>query len=881
MAEPFPQIPRCSWQHPIGQGWEDHYIVRYASNLDDGPNHGAPLGGFGAGCIGRAPSGHFNLWHLDGGEHIFQTFPACQFSVFERQGDTRHTYALATEAPTDGTLGRWQWYPASGQGSQGAGEPGSDGTSPQSPAGRLPQPPIPPSPQTGTYHALYPRSWYVYENVFAAQLTCEQFSPIWAHNYQEASYPVAVFVWTAHNPTEAPITLSICLSWQNLVGWFTNTEKSPEVLQRDDGSPYYDYVPALGRSGGNVNRLVQTGTTIGCVMDGAGSATGADPEEGDGQWAIATLDQPGVEVFHHTAWNPAGDGGDLWDTFARDGSLANVVVDRPAADGEQIGCAIAVRFTLQPGETRQIPITLAWDLPVTEYATGVADYRRYTDFFGREGCHGWAIAKTALAHYPTWRQQILDWQQPILDQRDLPDWLKMALFNELYNLTSGGTLWTAATAADPVGQFAVLECIDYRWYESLDVRLYGGFATLILWPELEKAVIRAFARAIPTADDRQRIIGYYYTVGETDHYAPRKLAGATPHDLGAPNEHPFVKTNYTSYQDCNQWKDLPSDFVIQVYRAYALTGQTDVDFLAHCWPAVTETLKYLKRFDNDGDGIPENGGAPDQTFDDWQLSGVSAYCGGLWMAALASAIAIADVLTAAGRAPGNTPILVTQYRRWLEQSRNVYHKRLWNGRYYRLETGRDTDVVMADQLCGQFCARLMGLPDLVEAAAVKSALEAIYDACFIQFNAYAAAQKPQTQKFAGAQVGTFRPAQDGTRIGAANGVLPNGVPEDPDSTHQLEVWTGINFGLATFFAQMGYRQAALDITEAVVRQIYSYGLQFRTPEAITALGTFRACHYLRPLAIWGLYGLWGEESLWRAVSPILGLGNFESVTDTD
>jgi non-lysosomal glucosylceramidase len=148
--------------------------------------------------------------------------------------------------------------------------------------------------------------------------------------------------------------------------------------------------------------------------------------------------------------------------------------------------------------------------------------------------------------------------------------------------------------------------------------------------------------------------------------------------------------------------------VIQVYRAYQLTGATDIEFLADCWPAVTETLKYLKRFDTDGDGIPENGGAPDQTFDDWQLKGISAYCGGLWMAALESAIAIADALTAAGRAPGNTPILVTQYRRWLEQSRNHYHKRLWNGRYYRLETGSDSQVVMADQLCGQFCTRLVG-----------------------------------------------------------------------------------------------------------------------------------------------------------------------------
>ncbi|MEM0981172.1 MAG: glycoside hydrolase family 116 protein, partial [Cyanobacteria bacterium P01_H01_bin.58] len=489
-------------------------------------------------------------------------------------------------------------------------------------------------------------------------------------------------------------------------------------------------------------------------------------------------------------------------------------------------------------------------------AAGIAECRRYTDFFGREGCHAWAIAKAALAHYDMWQQQIIDWQQPILDQPDLPAWFKMALFNELYDLTSGGTLWTAASNQDPVGQFAVLECIDYRWYESLDVRLYGGFATLILWPELEKAVIRAFARAIPTADDRTRIIGYYYTVGEENHFAPRKLKGATPHDLGAPNEHPFVQTNYTSYQDCNQWKDLPSDFVIQVYRAYKLTGETDVDFLVECWPAVTETLKYLKRFDTDSDGIPENGGAPDQTFDDWQLKGVSAYCGGLWMAALECAIAIAQALTAANRAPGNTPILVTQYERWLEQSRNVYHKRLWNGRYYRLETGSDSEVVMADQLCGQFCTQLLGLPDLVEAKYARSALDAIYEACFVKFNDYAAQNaQPQEQKFIGSQTGTFRSAQPGVAIGAANGVLPDGSPEDPDGTHQLEVWTGINFGLATFFAQMGETDKAFAITEAVVHQIYTYGLQFRTPEAITALGTFRACHYLRPLAIWGLYGV--------------------------
>ena len=73
---PVSQIPSVAWTWPIGAKWKTPYIVRYASNLDDGPEHGMPLGGLGAGCIGRAPSGTFNLWHLDGGEHIFEDFPS-------------------------------------------------------------------------------------------------------------------------------------------------------------------------------------------------------------------------------------------------------------------------------------------------------------------------------------------------------------------------------------------------------------------------------------------------------------------------------------------------------------------------------------------------------------------------------------------------------------------------------------------------------------------------------------------------------------------------------------------------------------------------------------------------------------------------------------
>lgn len=792
----FPEIPTCAWKRPIGLGWNQPYTVRYPSNLDDGPWHGMPLGGFGAGCIGRSHRGDFNLWHIDGGEHTFQTMPACQFSLFETDGEQHHAHVLCTEPPADGSLSAWQWYPTT---------------------------------HTGEYHALYPRSWFVYRSVFQASVTCEQFSPIWAGNYRESSYPVAVFVWTAHNPGDRPLTLSLMLTWQNMVGWFTNALKSPEVKVRDDGSPVYEYQPRLGESRGNLTRWIEASGRVGWVMDRYDRSD--LPQEGDGQWAVAIAPQESDQVFYQTRWNPEGDGTEIWQFFAEDGSLPNLQDETPATAGEQIAAAIALRFTLQPGETREIPVALAWDFPITEFAAGIEAYRRYTDFFGREGFHAWAIASQALKNYASWQQQIQSWQAPILNRDDLPDWFKMALFNELYDLTDGGTLWTAAGDRDPYGQFAVLECIDYRWYESLDVRLYGSFALLLLFPELEKSVMRAFARAIPTEDDRRRTIGYYFTQGMESPLALRKARNATPHDLGAPNEHPWEKTNYTSYQDCNLWKDLGSDFVLLVYRDFLLTGANDTAFLADCWTALVAALDYLKAFDLDGDGIPENSGAPDQTFDDWRLQGISAYCGGLWLAALEAAIAIGEILQSAhpnAFPPDLDPATrIAQYQSWLAQAQPLYQETLWNGRYYRLDSGSGSDVVMADQLCGQFYTRLLQLPDIVPEECARSALQTVYEACFLNFH-------------------------EG-KFGAANGLRPDGSPVNPQDTHPLEVWTGINFGIAAFLMQMGMQSEAFRLTEAVVRQIYDNGLQFRTPEAITSVGTFRASHYLRAMAIWGIY----------------------------
>jgi non-lysosomal glucosylceramidase len=790
-------IPAATWQRPIGLGWDQPYTVRYASNLDDGPWHGSPLGGFGAGSVGRSPRGDFNLWHIDAGEHLFRPIPACQFSVFE-QLETGEAKALAMgcHSPQDSSLSRWQWYPVSDE-----------------------------QNSTGTYHALYPRSWFLYENVFKTQITCEQLSPIWGNNYQESSYPLAVFTWSVHNPTDQPITISIMLTWQNIVGWFTNVLKTPEVTVRDDGSPVYEYQPRIGDSTGSFNQYIVDFHRVGCILDRV--RLGEEISAGEGQWAIATVTNPSLETFYHSRWNPTGDGSEIWDTFACDGSLSDYENETAADPGEQIACAIAVRFTVRPGKTKQIPFVIAWDFPVMEFAQGVQYFRRYTDFFGRSGNNVWSMIRTGLKHDDMWRENIQIWQDKILNDSQLPSWLKMALFNELYDLSSGGSIWTAASEDDPIGQFGVLECLDYRWYESLDVRLYGGFALAMLWPKLDKSILEAYCRAISTSDNTPRIIGYNQALGV------RKIAGATPHDLGAPNEHPWQKTNYTSYQDCNLWKDLGCDFVLQVYRYFLFNGSQDFEFLKDSWLPMITTLAYVKKFDLDGDTIPENSGAPDQTFDDWKLQGVSAYCGGLWLASLSAAIAIGQALLTNewlehtwSHYAEISPTIAT-YQTWLETGKKVYQEKLWNGEYYRLDSDSGSQIVMADQLCGEYIVQILELPSIVPPECTKIALETIYQACFLNF-------------YHG-------------KFGLANGVNPDGKPENPQATHPLEIWTGINFAIAAFMIKMGMKEQGLKIAETVVKQIYENGLQFRTPEAITTVGTFRASHYLRAMAIWAIY----------------------------
>ena len=53
---------------------------------------------------------------------------------------------------------------------------------------------------------------------------------------------------------------------------------------------------------------------------------------------------------------------------------------------------------------------------------------------------------------------------------------------------------------DDPGRFALLECLDYPFYDSVDVDFYASFAILRLFPELEARGIRDLLAAIAVDD---------------------------------------------------------------------------------------------------------------------------------------------------------------------------------------------------------------------------------------------------------------------------------------------------------------------------------------------------------------------------------------------
>ncbi|CAH8536627.1 unnamed protein product [Dicrocoelium dendriticum] len=537
---------------------------------------------------------------------------------------------------------------------------------------------------------------------------------------------------------------------------------------------------------------------------------------------------------------------------------------------------------------------VVWHSPVVRFrANGITYRRRYARWYPQPGMLGAeCLLEHALMEWPNWVKKIKQWQDPVLKNESLPDWYKSALFNELYYFTDGGAVWLdpirigdlsisendllpidfvradkKKSNLDPfrltgrhlstqdktgpnvklecwkhrcqlgreMGLFAYLEGHEYRMFNTVDVHYYASCAFIKLWPKLQLAINYDCADLTLEEDTTKT---YFIHEG---HHGFRNLECFVPHDFGEPENEPWRITNAYIMFPTDSWKDLAPKFILQTWRDWKHTQ--DYYYLLYMLPIVYRIIRLcLSAWDKDGDGVIENSGFPDQTFDTWKTTGMSAYTGGLWVAclygahdmlekALSTDSPFMDYL-AQNVADNGTPWTVVEQELFaaLQTAKAAYDKVLWTGNYYAYQSSPidDHDAILSAQLCGHWFLRTSGAPTdaILPRDHVLATLETIRDNNWLSI-------------------------QNGA-IGAINATLPD-RKRTLHSVQAEEFWVGINYALAATMIMENMTSEGLALAGACYNTIYHrFGLQYQTPEGYLVDGRFRCPGYMRPLAIWSI-----------------------------
>ncbi|XP_055544706.1 non-lysosomal glucosylceramidase [Wyeomyia smithii] len=798
--------------------------------------YGAPLGGIGAGTIGRGFAGEFCRFQLRPGLYEYNTVHANQFivTIKDENNVTIFQSLLSSYSRPKTPLASWESHI---------------------------------NPSKCNYTALYPRAWSEYDlSEHGIRLVQRQISPIIPHDYKESSLPAAVFVWTVENICGKDRQVTITFTFKNGTGnRKLDAEGNCETESFSHGS-------AKGVS------IKQSIADMKCT------------------YCVSCKTSSEINMTWCEKFDPAGNGEKLWNDLKENGSLTEKSDDE-TLKGKDVAVAVSAQILVHSESSSELEFAVVWDMPKIHFTKKMKEhFKYYTKYFGTSGDAGPVISDYALKNYAKWETLINEWQRPILEDSDLPAWYKSAIFNELYYIADGGSVWL--TVDDPeisyddprlaYGRFAYLEGHEYRMYNTYDVHFYASHALASLWPNLQ----------VSLQYDYKDTIYREITEGRKHLYdgkvIPRKVKNSVPHDLGDPGEEPFELINAYPIHDVSEWKDLNTKFILQVYRDYHTLNQyaqlnaenaskfSSIEFidkesmsemyiqdnrnkispdgkdqnrksasmyinetngkvylmdamtyLKSMYPACKLVLEKTLEWDKDNDGLIENSRTPDQTYDTWVMEGPSAYCGGLWLASLHCMSVMANILDQSEDC--------IKYRQLLEKGKASFEEKLWNGSYYKFDAqSTSKNSIMSDQLCGHWYLRCCGFDyEIVPKENVRIALKTIYDNNVMRFC--------------------------GGTSGAVNGYVPSNQPNkdgrvDISTVQGEEVWTGVTYALASTMIHEGMFTEAFQTAGGLYQTLSEkIGMNFETPEALYAERHYRAIGYMRPLSIWSMQTAWKQK----------------------
>lgn len=435
-----------------------------------------------------------------------------------------------------------------------------------------------------------------------------------------------------------------------------------------------------------------------------------------------------------------------------------------------------------------------------------------------------------------------------------------------------------STVWDKEDKFLVKECVDYPFFNSLDVYFYGSFSLLYLLPELDGCVMKEFSKAILAEDFTERRYWEYEATPNAEliddkYQGVRAIRGAVIHDLGSPFD---IQPDAYSWHNVKEWKDLAPKYILMVYRHYQNTQ--DISVVKECWQAVTESIDFLSNLVAEGDDLPLTRGT-DDTFDNLASHGISIYCASLWVAGLQAASELAQLMgeneLGAGYLTRSKKALATVEQSLWDEKEGYYHffvtpvqaKHLTGEGYQALETLgltltgdaiadkntlnaylNETDTSINISKVSQRVSKKRLLSETAPQAFTQEYLELVPDSD----NSFGDALLADSYlKLIGLE-GIFPQEHiqraldyvykhnfeiNSPKLGVANMTLADGSPHE--AFQAQDVWIGVQFSVATALSLAGKSQQAETLMDTVYTALYDYSkIPFAAPEGFNCSVSF-------------------------------------------
>lgn len=404
-----------------------------------------------------------------------------------------------------------------------------------------------------------------------------------------------------------------------------------------------------------------------CHQASSGSLCVAESvRDGEGL-ALAALDSQPVSVIGGA--DNAETLRAFWDTFSSPNpKFAN------SGQGQRI--AQVVSFSLQPHEERSQRFVVGWYFPThKENGTGPFVGHRY---------EAWTASPVDSANLLARRFEALRaasarWRDT-LRNASWPPWVSHWLCNNQYTLAKF-TWWTKD---ERFMTYESPECPNGSPVHIIDL---ADWPVIDEFPELELRLLRQFA----------------------EHQSKE---GRIPEEFNANQTIPSA-----TLSGGRDLIDNNPKFAVEVYHRWRETG--DRKFVDATWPAVKRAIRYCKRFDAMGVGLP-SGHDISSTWDHWSDRYLFSYGGSVYLAGLLAAEELAKVQGERDFAAEMHALSV--------KGLTAMNAHLWNGEFYAMTTDKDmkhNDLSFVESTYGDCLSRFVGLGGILPDDRSLSSLRAI------------------------------------------------------------------------------------------------------------------------------------------------------------